>query len=85
MNIENKILYFKNDDEFTNFCLSPDPVFSYGKDMNTLFYNYEFSKHFMYYVKNGHKFKIEDPKSKVRKRQCVCRGVVTKPLPKCLL
>lgn len=72
------ILSFKDDEEFTNYCLKPDPIIR-TNDVCT-YYDYEYSDNYLNDVENGVLFKIEDSNSKVKKRGVVCRKLITKPV-----
>lgn len=70
------IMYFDTDDEFTDFCLNSNPTII-ATDTGT-FYDYDFTPMYNDAIANGVQFMINDDKSKVKKRGCVCRGLITK-------
>lgn len=78
--MEDNVLVFENDDEFTQFCLEDNPT-AYHDDMTGLDgFDYKFTDWYNDAVKEGKLFRILDPASKVKKHRCVNKGIITKPV-----
>lgn len=73
------LMFFDNDDQFIDYCLSSSPTI-FNDDDGIPYYDYEFNKHYVDWVNSGKGFVIRDPKSLVFKRGCVYRGMITKPI-----
>lgn len=77
-------MYFKNDDEFYNFCVIPSLVVKDSNveiDGRTLCYtDFEFTKEYLDAVNKKTMFFINDPNSSIVKNQCVSYRTITKPV-----
>lgn len=73
-----KIIVFDNDSDFEFYCLKPKYEINQSEISGTLYYDLAFTDTYIKDVKDGVMFCIDDPKSKVVKRGCVTRGVVSK-------
>lgn len=73
-----KIIVFDNDNDFEFYCLKPKYEINQSEVSGTLYYDLAFTDTYLNDVRDGVMFCIDDPKSKVVKRGCVTRGVVSK-------
>lgn len=73
-----KIIVFDNDNDFEFYCLKPKYEINQSEVSGTLYYDLAFTDTYLKDVRDGVMFCIDDPKSKVVKRGCVTRGVVSK-------
>ena len=71
-------LHFDNDDAFTDFCLESKAVVLTNDDTGLQYFDYPFTEEYLDAVRDGDSFHIDDPDSKVMRRGCVCRGIITK-------
>lgn len=78
MEVKNNIMSFNTDDEFTDFCLCKDAISGIDDKTGIMYYDYPFTDEYLQAVNNGLKFNILDYDSKVMKRGCVNRGIITK-------
>lgn len=76
--MEDNKLYFANDDEFINFVLSSVPEMTLNTKVDKYVYDYPFTQNYYDALDRGCVFVITDPLSKVLKRGCVYRGLITK-------
>lgn len=82
MTTEGKIIIFDTDDEFTRFCLNPNPTFTpfMIDGVKRYSYDFDFSPRYLDALKNGYKFKINEENSLIYKHKAVSRGFITKPV-----
>lgn len=73
-------MFFKNDDEFINFCLKSDPTIYHNDEYNFRYFDYDFTDEYNNAINNGINFIINDPNSLVFKRKAVNKGLITKPI-----
>lgn len=73
---DNAIIYFKSDNEFTDFCLAPYGVIVYPENGSSPTWTGVYSDAYKEAIKEGKRFVIKDEDSFVYKR-----GVVTKRVP----
>lgn len=78
MKIENNVIIFDNDDEMTDYCISNNPVAFYDESINCYYYDYPFTSEYNDALNSGKTFKVNCENSKIMKRGCVCRGLITK-------
>ena len=71
--IQNKI-FFKSDDEFTDFCVAPYAVVKQS-EKGTYYVEGEYSDEYLECLEKGNTFVIEDDDSVVFERQCVSKRV----------
>lgn len=69
------IIYFDNDQEFTDFCLAPYGVIVYPEDGSSPTWTGVYSDEYKDAIKEGKRFVIKDEDSVVFKRQCVIKLV----------
>lgn len=75
------VLYFDNDDQFTDFCLSSKPIPQYNEKLDMYFYDIPYTANYNYAVEKGYQFYIKNPeKSSVYKHGGVTRRLITKPV-----
>lgn len=75
-----KIIVFDNDKDFEFYCLKPKYEINQSKISGTLYYDLGFTDTYISDVDAGVMFCIDDPKSKIMKRGCVTRGIVSKKI-----
>lgn len=77
------ILFFNNDDEFTEFSIDPTLVAKCIERKNgdkIWYYDFNFSKLYNDAVAQGKKFTIKDPNSRIMKNGDIGYKLVTKPV-----
>lgn len=77
---KSKLMFFENDDEFLNFCLSPDLEIKKDENTGLFYHDYPFSENYISSLEEDKCFIIKDPNSLIVKRGCVCKGLITKPV-----
>lgn len=78
---EYDVLFFDNDAQFTDFCISSNPIVQYSDKLDMYFYDYPYTSNYQYAVNKGMCFHIKNSdKSEVYKHQGVTRGSITKPV-----
>lgn len=70
-------LFFESDDEFIDFVLCQNPVVA-STESGIHYYDYPFTQEYEDAISAGKEFSILDYNSKVTKRGCVYRGIITK-------
>ena len=66
-----EIIYFDNDQEFTDFCLAPYGVIVYPEDGSSPTWTGVYSDEYKDAIKEGKRFVIKDEDSVVFKHKCV--------------
>jgi len=74
------VMLFNNDNEFIDFCFSPNIKIFKPEGTNIDCYDYPLSDEYYEAIKNNTKFYINQTNSDVKKRKCVYRGLITKPV-----
>lgn len=69
---------FRDDKEFTDFCLEKRAQVFTDPDTGLEYFDYPFTSEYLNAVSNGDHFRILDPGSRIMKRGCICRGIITK-------
>ena len=72
------VMVFDTDDEFTNFCLNSEPTLYNDSTTGIGYYDYEFTPSYIDAINSGKQFMIVETNSKIMKRGCVSRGIITK-------
>jgi len=80
MEIEDKVMVFDTDDEITNYFLSSQPTVYFDDKLKMGFYDYDLNDMYADAIKNGFTFRVLEPNSKVMKRKCLTRGLISKPI-----
>lgn len=84
MRQEGNIIYFDNDQHFTDYCLKPERVIIPKKPEDKVpeyimgYYDYEYTDEYLDAVKQGMQFVIEDKTSRIMHRGYVTKDIVSK-------
>lgn len=79
MRREGNTIYFKDDQEFTDFAVKQQDVFS-RTESGMLYHDWNFTSAYEKAVEEGKKFVIEDPNSQIVKHQCAVYRTICKPV-----
>ncbi|MBQ0087784.1 MAG: hypothetical protein KBT27_00415 [Prevotellaceae bacterium] len=73
-----KLLVFKDDDDFKNFALSKEvEIIKSKRNPDVLSFRRVFTDAYHNAIKNGYYFKIESTESHIRKHKCLSSSVET--------
>jgi hypothetical protein len=78
LKLEDKDLFFENDDEFYEFAVVPALIFK--KEGGTTFTDFDFTDSYYDAINENRFFYIKDPKSLIAKRGALSYKTITKPV-----
>lgn len=81
-----KIVVFDNDEDFEQYALKPGYVFHESEvNPGMLYYDVDYTDQYNKDIEDGVQYCIDCEDSKVRKRNCIARGMVMKNVENILL
>jgi len=78
LNLVSQDIYFKDDDEFYNFCVIPNLVVRKMEDPDVYYSDFDFSDAYKNAINSDRNFVIMDENSKIFKHGAVSVGPITK-------